>query len=288
MSPRGMAQLPAVLLGAGAISDPRALARFGDLAGVPLPVGPVEAGARRPRTGGAVVHRLGVGVLEHDAARSVSVAGARELLAWASTRGLSCCLSVRGRTTGDLAAVVEQVHRSLEGDAVCAVEVDLRGADDQTVLRSMSRVREAAPRDQRLMARLSAADPDLGSCARSAVAGGATVVVVSGQVPLGPGRWWSGPSTAALCRAGLRTLRAAAAEQRWPGALLVAAGGVHGPGSALDAVAEGAAAVQLGSALWADPTVLWTVRDAVATAVGQQPAGVAPAPSRPDISRRTS
>src|SRR5690606_31726323 len=133
--------------------------------------------------------------------------------------------------------------RSVEGDAVRAVEVDLRGADEQTVLRSMSRVREAAPRDQQLLARLAAADPDLVSCARSAVAGGATGVVVSGQVPLGAGRWWSGPSTAALCLAGLRLLTTGATEQRWPGAPLVAAGGVHSAAAARAALAEGASSV---------------------------------------------
>lgn len=264
MSGRAAAPLlPPVLLGAGAVTDPRALARFGDLTGVPLTVGPVEAGSRRPRAGGPRVHAVGVGGADHDDLRSVSVAAARELLGWVSTRGLTACLAVRGSTTGDLAAVVEQVHRSLEGDCVVLVEVDLRDADDQTVLRSMARVREAAPRDQLLLARLAAARPDLVACARAAVGGGAGAVVVSGQVPLGPGRWWSGPSTAALCLAGLRTLREAAAEQRWPGAPLVAAGGVHDAASARAAVREGAVAVQLGTALWADPTLLWRVRDAM-------------------------
>lgn len=255
------AVVPSVLLGAGAVSDPRALARFGDLRGVPLTVGPVEAGSRRSRSGRPVVHAVGVGGVDHDDLRAVSVNAARELLGWVSTRGLTACLAVRGATTGDLAAVVDQVHRSLEGDCVVLVEVDLRGADDQTVLRSMARVREAAPRDQLLLARLSACDPDLVACARAAVGGGAGAVVVSGQLPLAPGRWWSGPSTAASCLAGLRTLRQAAAEQRWPGAPLVAAGGMHSPGTALAALREGAASVQLGTALWADPTLLWRIRD---------------------------
>ena len=255
--------LPPVLLGAGAVTDARALARFGDLRGVPLTVGPVESGSRRARAGRPVVHVTGVGGIDHDDLRAVSVAAARELLGWVSTRELTACLAVRGRTTGDLAAVVDQVHRSVEGDCVALVEVDLRGADDQTVLRSMARVREAAPRDQLLLARLSASDPGLVACARAAVGGGAGAVVVSGQVPLGEGRWWSGPSTAALTLAGLRALSRAAAEQRWPGAPLVASGGVHGAASALDAVREGAAAVQLGTALWADPTLLWRVRDAL-------------------------
>lgn len=270
MSGRGPGTVPPVLLGAGAAGDPRALARFGDLTGIPLVVGPVEAGVRRARSGRPAVHAVGVGGLDHEDVRTIAVAAAREVLAWASARGLTVCLAVRGSSTGDLAAVVDAVHCSLESDAVAAVEVDLRGADEQTVLRSMSRVREAAPRDQQLLARLTAADPALVACARSAVAGGATAVVVSGQVPLGGGRWWSGPSTLAVTLAGLRLLRTAAAEQRWPGAQLVAAGGVHGARSAHDAVAHGASGVQLGTALWADPTLLWTVRDAVGQALGAE------------------
>lgn len=255
--------IPPVLLGAGAVTDPRPLSRFGDLTGVPLVVGPVAAGERRARAGRPVVHTVGVGGVDHDDLRAVSLDGARDILRWASARDLTACLALRGDTTGDLAAVVQQVHRSLEGDVVTMVEVDLRHADDQTVLRSMARVREAAPRDQVLVARLLAASPDLVACARAAVAGGATAVVVSGQIPLSPGRWWSGPSTAALCRAGLRALREAEAEQRWPGAPLVAAGGIHSPQTALDALADGASSVQLGTALWADPTILWRVLDAV-------------------------
>lgn len=266
MSP--VTPLPRVLLGAGAVTDPRALARFGDLLGVPLPVGPVEAGSRRLRAGRPRVHATGVGGVDHDDLQGVSVGAARELLSWVSGRGLTACLAVRGRTTGDLAAVVDQVHRSLEGDCVVLVEVDLRGSDDQTVLRSMARVREAAPRGQLLLARLDAAGPDLVARARAAVGGGAGAVVVAGQVPLGPGRWWSGPSTAALTLSGLRALHEAAAEQRWPGAPLVAAGGVHGLEAALAAVREGAAAVQLGTALWADPTLLWRVRDVMEAAAG--------------------
>lgn len=277
-----------VWLGPGAVSDPRALARFGDLRGVPLVAGPVEAGARRPRTGRTVVHASGVGGVDHDDARAVPVSAVHQLLGWASARGLVVCLALRGETTGDLAAVCEQIRRSPDGGGVRAVEVDLRTADDQLVLRSMARVREACPRDQRLLARLAVGAPDLVARARAAVAGGASAVVVSAQVPLGPGRWWSGPSTAALCLAGLRALREAAAEQRWPAVPLVAAGGVHDAASATAAVRAGAAAVQLGTALWADPTLLWVVRDAVQDALGEA-RGIPPtvlSPHTPGPARR--
>lgn len=251
--------LPPVLLAPGAVSDPRALARFGDLTQILLPVGPVRTGEPGPVA--ARVHGAGVGGVEHASSPGYAVPAALELVRWCASRGLSCVLSVRGRSTGDLAEVVQRVRLSLDADAVGAVEVDLRGADDQAVLKAMARVREAAPRDLLLLARLSALDPELVPVARAAVAGGAGAVVVCGSVRLGPDRWWSGPSTAAAGLAGVRELVEAAGQQRWPGARLVAAGGVHDATSARAVLAAGADAVQLGTALWADPTLLWRITD---------------------------
>lgn len=278
--------LPPVWLAPGAVSDPRALLRWGALDDLLLPVGPV--GPTRPgepqqqagspegatgRTGGAVRgtglapsirgpgHAPGVGGVEHASAPGYAVPEALQLVRWCATRGLRCVLAVRGRSTGDLATAVGQVRRSLDADAVAAVEVDLRGADDQTSLKAMARVREVASRDLLLLARLSALQPDLVGAARGAVAGGAGAVVVCGSVRLGPDRWWSGASTAAMSRAGVRELRTAAEDQRWPAVPVVAAGGVHDVASARAALADGAAAVQLGTALWADPTLLWTIVD---------------------------
>lgn len=249
--------LPPVLVAPGAVSDPRALSRFGDLSHVLLPVGPVRTG--QPAAVAGTVHGTGVGGVEHSASPGYAVPAALDLVRWCSTRDLSCVLSVRGRSTGELAEVVQRVRFSLDADAVAAVEVDLRGADDQVVLKAMARVREAAPRDLLLLARLSALDPDLVAAARAAVAGGAGAVVVCGSVRLAPDRWWSGPSTAAVSRAGVRELTAAAAASRWPGAQLVAAGGVHDVTTARAALADGAGAVQLGTALWSDPSLLWTI-----------------------------
>lgn len=255
--------LPPVLIAPGAVSEPRALARFGDLSQVLLPVGPVRTG--EPGGIAGRVHGVGVGGVEHASSPGYAVPAALDLVRWCASRSLSCVLSVRGRSTGELAEVVQRVRLSLDADAVAAVEVDLRGADDQAVLKAMARVREVAPRDLLLLTRLSAQDPDLVAAARAAVAGGAGAVVVCGSVRLGPDRWWSGPSTAAVCRAGVEELAQAAAEQRWPGARLVAAGGVHDVRTARAALASGADAVQLGTALWADPTLVWRITDDLST-----------------------
>lgn len=262
--------LPRVWLAPGAVSDPRPLLRLGPLGGVPLALGPVVAELPAP---GPVVHGRGVGGVEHPSWAGYAVPEALQLLRWCATRSLTAVLAVRGRSTGELAAVVGAVLRSLDADALGAVEVDLRGADDQAALKAMARVREACPRDLLLLARLSAQQPDLVPAARGAVAGGAGAVVVCGSVRLGPDRWWSGPSTAAVCRAGVRALAEAAEAQRWPAVPLVAAGGVHDATSALAVLAEGAAAVQLGTALWADPTLLWSIADALDDPPHDLPAG---------------
>ncbi|MGO0576266.1 hypothetical protein [Ornithinimicrobium panacihumi] len=254
--------LPPVWLGPGAVSDARPLARCADLTDVPVVVGPVAAGAGRVRTGRTDLFSLGVGGVEYADAHPVAPGAAEAVLAWAASRGLSVVVAVQGGRTTELAAVVQGLRRCVDAEALVAVEVDLRTADDQTVLRSMARVREAAPRDLLLLARLASGEPDLVGRARAAVAGGAGVVVVCGQVRLGPDRWWAGPSTLAHTLAGLRELATAAGEQRWPGAPLVASGGVHDTASAEAAVRAGADAVQLGTALWADPTLLDPLRDA--------------------------
>ncbi|HSP60324.1 MAG TPA: hypothetical protein VLO09_04620, partial [Ornithinimicrobium sp.] len=268
-----------VWLGPGALTDPSALARLEGVEGLLLPVGPVTAGSRRVRTGRTRVHGTGVGGVEHDDALGIGVDGAGEQLTWAATAGHRVCLAVRGERPEDVSAPVTQLLRHPDGGVVGALEVDLRGRDEQMVLRMTARVREAAGRSVPLLVKVLAVDPQLVAVARSAVAGGADAVVVAGQVPLGGGRWWTGPSTAATTRSGLRMLRAAASEHRWPGALLVAAGGVHSPATVRAAVEDGASAIQLGTALWADPTLLSALRAAVEARPALAP-GSRPPPDR--------
>ncbi|WP_281963860.1 hypothetical protein [Serinicoccus marinus] len=251
------ASLPRVLVAPGAVDDARGLIRFGPLERVLVPVGPVVA--EPEHDGPALVHGHGPGGLEHGSVPGITLLTAVDRLRWCATRGLRAVVAVRGSGTGEAAALAGRLCRGLEGDSVGAVEVDLRGADDQHALRVMARLREETPRDLLLLARLSALQPDLVGVARGAVAGGAGAVVVCGSIALGEGRWWSGPSTGAVCRAGVRALTAAAQEQRWPAVPLVAAGGVHDLDSARRALAAGAVAVQLGTALWADPTLLDTL-----------------------------
>ncbi|OLT19811.1 hypothetical protein BJF81_07030 [Ornithinimicrobium sp. CNJ-824] len=273
--------LPRTWLGPGALTDPAALARLEGADGLLLPVGPVATGSRRSSDARTRVHGSGVGGVDHDdaPALTVEVAGAR--LTWAATAGHRVCLAVRGAAPEELAAPLQQLLRHPDGGVVGAVEVDLRGRDEQTVLRATARVREAAGRTLPVLVKVLAVDPQLVAVARSAVAGGASAVVVSGQVPLGGGRWWTGPSNAATTRAGLRSLCSAAAEQRWPGTFLVAAGGIHSATTVRAALSDGADGVQVGTALWADPTLLPVLRTA---------AEAAPPPSspRPTTDRRTA
>lgn len=276
--------LPRTWFGPGALTEPAALARLEGAGGLLLPVGPVGAGARGSRTGPTRVHGTGVGGIDHDDAVGLAVEAAGGQLTWAATAGHRVCLAVRGPRPEDLAAPLQQLLRHPDGGAVGAVEVDLRGSDEQTVLRATARVREAVGRTLPVLVKVLAVDPQLVAVARSAVAGGAAAVVVSGQVPLGGRRWWSGPSTAATTRAGLRTLGAAATEHRWPGAFLVAAGGVHSTTTVRAALADGADGVQLGTAMWADPTLLPALRSAAESVPTPVPT---PSPPRPTTDRRS-
>lgn len=272
--------LPRVWLAPGAVTDPRALHRFTDLAGIPVCVGPVAAAGGRDRTGATVVHDVGVGGVDHDDAAAIGVPAAEALLGWVGSRRLTACLSLAPGRSGDLATVVDRVRRGLEGGVVRAVEVDLRLADDQAVLKTMARVREAAPRATLLLTRLAVAGDDLVGRARAAVAGGAGAIVVCGQQPLGGRRWWSGPSTLAHTLSGLRLLADATTERRWPGAPVIASGGVHDADSASRAIEAGADGVQAGTALWADPTLLEAIAHGVrdATAGASAPATGTSAP----------
>jgi dihydroorotate dehydrogenase (NAD+) catalytic subunit len=275
--------MPRLWLAGGAVGDPRGLLRFGMPEQVLVPVGPVQTHAQGigDVTGGessagqdGIVHGTGPGGVEHGSAPGVDVAGAVDRLRWCAARGRSAVLLLRGTSAGEMASLAGRVCSSLEGDAVGAVEVDLRGADDQAALKVMARLRESTPRDLLLLARLSALQPDLVAVARGAVAGGAGAVVVCGSLRLGPDRWWSGASTAAACRAGLRTLTEAARDHRWPAVPLVGAGGVHDVASARAHLDSGASAVQVGTALWADPTLL----PSLLAGLDQHPGHPLPAP----------
>lgn len=255
------------------------LARFGDLSeldGVLLgPVGPPPGAGRptsaerlRPVPGGAV--HAPAAVLSAE-----EVAGVH--LPWLRARGVPVTVAVRGRSGGELADHAARLRRSLDFEAVAGIEVDLRGepsADPQVCLKLLARLRESLPRDLSLTAKLGPECPDLVAAARAAVAGGAVALVLSGAVPAYPeGSRLAGPAVGPVTEGLLERLTAAISQGRVPEVPLVAGGGVHDEASALRLRTLGAAGVQLGTALLADPGLLWRVHAALSTANGSRDAG---------------
>lgn len=204
-----------------------------------------------------------------------------EVLPWLAARGLRAVVAVRGQGAGEVADVVRVLRRSIDFSAITAVEVDLcdlleptvttpaegdprnqhpvLGAD-QEALRTISRAAEELPRSVGLHAKVPVLHPELVAIARSAIAGGCTALVAAGAVPVAPPRHrLTGPCTAPVTRAGIRTLRVAIAEGRLPAVHLIASGGVTDSQGATGCLGDGAWGVQLGSALFTDPHLLWEV-----------------------------
>lgn len=259
--------VPRVVPAAGCGGTGRELARFGDPARLDaVLVGPVAVPAGVPV--GPPGLRPVPGALVHSAARPLRADEvAREQLPWLRARGIRAVVALRGDTGGELAELATTLRRSLDFDAVAGVEVDLRGhlsRDPQVCLKLLARLRETLPRDLPISAKLGPDCPELVAAARAAVAGGATALVLCGAVPAHPeGSWLAGPAVAPVTVRLVAEVTAAIGQGRVPDVPLVAGGGVVDTESALRMLRLGARGVQLGTALLADPDLLWRVHDAL-------------------------
>lgn len=285
MVSRGRPAVPRVLPAAGCAGTGRELARFGDLTELDaVLVGPIGTGAH-PMDCRAVELRATPGGLVHGRAPEEPVGQVvAEHLPWLRARGVRVLCAVRGTTSGETGGIVTRLRGSLDFDCVLGVEVDLtapgvpgrstgtedgtvptHSADPQACLKLMSRVREVLPRGLLLTAKIGMECPDQVAAARSAIAGGAMAIVLSGAVPAHPpGSLLTGPAVTAVTLGAVHRLRAAMAHGRVPEVPVVACGGVHDRESIRAVLTAGASAVQVGTAVLADPGVLWRLhRDSV-------------------------
>lgn len=297
--------VPLVSPAAGCAGTGRELARFGDLAHLETfvlgRVGASGSSWSPPR-----VTRSPGGLL-HEQAPCLPVARVvGELLPWLQARGVRVTCALRAGTPGVFAEVAARLRRSLHFGCVEAVEIDLgtardsarpaiggipqdepwtpHSADPQSCLRVLSRVREQVPRDLLLVARLGMECPDPVAAARAAVGGGASALLLSGSVPAQhPGQWLSGPAVAPVTLGLLGRMREAMATGRLPEVPLLATGGIRDAGTARAALHSGADGVRVGTALFTDPALLWTLGRELRRLPGRaplpDPAG-APAPDR--------
>lgn len=301
------ARVPLVTAAAGCGGTGRELARFGDLAALDAvhigPVGP--PGPSGGHTGPAELVPTPSGLVHTPAAVWPVERVTEEVLPWLRARGLRAVCAIRGSTVADVADTARRLRRSLDGDVLAAVEIDLStpreptrtvvggsdeteparplSADPQVCLKLLSAVREQLPRDLLLLAKIGGECPDPVAAARAAVGGGARGLLLSGGLPaLQEGRWLSGPAVAPLTLGLLRRLSRAVAEVRVPDVPLVAVGGIHDVPSARAALAAGAAGLQVGTGLLSDPWLLWRLQEALRETTPASTTAATTAPVDPD------
>lgn len=272
----GDGRIPAVTAAAGCGGWGPELARFGDLGALPAvlvgPVGHLPAlgqrlGSSSPESPQPWPAPTG-GWLYYPAQTRAPEEVVAEVLPWLAARDLRAVLTVRGQGAGEIADVLRIVRGSVDFGVVTAIEVDLTGSagtDPQDCLKIMTRVSEELPRGVLRSAKVSVLRPDLIAAARHAVAGGAGVLVLSGAVPADqPGRRLAGPAVGPVTAGGLEAVRTAMAHGRIPRLPMIASGGVYDRASAHLMRQRGASGVQLGTALFARPELLWTLSGSAA------------------------
>ncbi len=278
----GSARLPGpVMTAAGCGGFGRELARFGDLTALgALVTSPLTAPGADPGPPPRVTETPS-GVLHTDAAGTGVTHFVDRDLPWLHAVGARVVAAVAGSSSGQFAEVATHLRSTPDLDAVVAVELDLSrpnragaGApfsDDPTAaVKVIARVREQLPRDLPILVKLGVGAADLIESARACVAGGAAGLVLAGEVPaLGP---WpatertgpvharlSGPAILPVTARVVWQVRAAMAAGRVQPAAIIGAGGVRSAADAMQLIAAGATAVQVGTAVLADPATPWRV-----------------------------
>lgn len=251
------------------------LARFGDPRALPAlmlgPVGlPPAAGAERVSTASTVVESTAASlVYRHGPALPVTEV-CDQWLPWLRARDARAVVAVPGEASAVLADILGRLRRSVDLGALVAVEVDLSApqasSDPQHCLRVMSRTRELLPRDVGRHAKFDTRSPDLIGAARHAVAGGATALVLSGATPVGTAAAMAGPAVLPITVALVSSVREAIDQGRVPPVPLIGVGGVGDEAGARRLLEAGASGVQVGTALFTDPGVLWRLTSDLAPA----------------------
>ncbi|HEY7718498.1 MAG TPA: dihydroorotate dehydrogenase [Pedococcus sp.] len=199
-------------------------------------------------------------------------------LPWLKDVGARALVSIAGSTSGEFADVAAALRASDAFDAVVGVEVNIscpnvanRGlvfaCDPLASAKVVALVREQLPRDMPIFAKLTPDVTDIVAIAQSAVKAGANgltmVNTLLGMVidtdllrPRlgGVTGGLSGPAIRPVAVRAVWQVRAAMREGRLPVVPIIGVGGVRTGRDALELVAAGASAVQVGTATFNDPT----------------------------------
>lgn len=216
---------------------------------------------------------------------------ARSDLVWLKSVGARVLVSIAGNTAGEYASVAAALRASAAFDAVVGVEVNIscpnvanRGlvfaCDPLSAAKVVALVREKLPRDIPIFAKLSPDVTDIVEIARACVRAGADgltmINTLLGMVidtdllrpqVAGVTGGLSGPAIRPVAVRAVWQVRAAMLEGRIPTVPIIGVGGVRTGDDALQLVAAGASAIQVGTATFNDPTAPIRVNRELAAAL---------------------
>ena len=212
-------------------------------------------------------------------------------LVWLRSVGARVLVSIAGNTAGEYANVAAALRASAAFDAVVGVEVNIscpnvanRGlvfaCDPLSAAKVIALVREKLPRDIPIFAKLSPDVTDIVEIARACVKAGADgltmINTLLGMVidtdllrpqVAGVTGGLSGPGIRPVAVRAIWQVRAAMLEGRMPTVPIIGVGGVCTGDDALQLVAAGASAIQVGTATFNDPTAPVRVKRELETAL---------------------
>ena len=216
---------------------------------------------------------------------------AGEDLVWLKSVGARVLVSIAGNTAGEYADVAAVLRRSPAFDAVVGVEVNIscpnvanRGlvfaCDPLASATVIALVREKLPRDIPIFAKLSPDVTDIVEIARACLKAGADgltmINTLLGMVidtdllrpqVAGVTGGLSGPAIRPVAVRAIWQVRAAMLDGRIPTVPIIGVGGVGTGDDALQLVAAGASAIQVGTATFNDPSAPIRVNRELAAAL---------------------
>ena len=272
--------LPSPMMTAsGCAANGKELARFFDLRELGAFV--TKSVMAEPRSGRGTprMAETGSGMLNSIGLQGPGIAAFVENdLAWLKARGVRTLVSIAGNTSGEFADVAARLRASAAFDAVVGVEVNIscpnvanRGlvfaCDPMASAKVIALVREQLPRDIPIFAKLTPDVTDIVSVAQASVKAGADgltmINTLLGMVidtdrlrpqVAGVTGGLSGPAIRPVAVRAIWQTRAAMREGRLPTVPIIGVGGVRTGRDALELVAAGASAIQVGTATFNDPT----------------------------------
>jgi dihydroorotate dehydrogenase (NAD+) catalytic subunit len=274
------AQLPSPMMTAsGCAANGRELARFLDI--TELGAFDTKSVIADPRTGRGTPRMAETpsGMLNSIGLQGPGISAFVDKdLAWLKQAGARTLVSIAGNTSGEFADVAATLRASDAFDAVVGVEVNIscpnvanRGlvfaCDPMASAKVVALVREQLPRDIPIFAKLTPDVTDIVSVAQACVKAGADgltmINTLLGMVidtdrlrpqVAGVTGGLSGPAIRPVAVRAIWQTRAAMLEGRLPTVPIIGVGGVRTGRDALELVAAGASAVQVGTATFNDPS----------------------------------